>query len=320
MITATFLKKLSMATAGMALMSIALVDKAQSATIAPTFENSYTLTDLGTVPKVPIAYGGMTFKKDDPNTLLIGGSSDLPDAGIYAVKVKRDDNKQIIGFGKASLFAKAPGIDGGGIDAGLTYDPSNKVLFYTTYPDNSIGQIKPGSKSPNKQINLANVGITSSTGALGFVPEGFAGAGRLKITSYSTNTFYDTTITPDGRGTYNIAPSTNSVSLINGIDAFMYVKGGSPGFAKDSLLMTEYDTNQVSAYEIDDNGNPLADTRQDFINGLGFHSPDALIGVMGATTDPLTGNFLFSTFFEGQPSLSKIFQASGKSSNTSCAF
>lgn len=320
MITSTFLKKLSMVTAGMALTSIALVDKVQAATIAPTFQNSYTLTDLGTVPKLPIAYGGMTFKKDDPNTLLIGGSSDLPDAGIYSVKVKRDSNKQIISFGKASLFAKAPGIDGGGIDAGLTYDPSNKVLFYTTYPDNSIGQIKPGSKKPNKQINLATLGFSSSTGALGFVPEGFAGAGRLKITSYSTNTFYDTTITPDGKGTYNIVPPTNSVSLVNGTDAFMYVKGGSPGFSKDSLLMTEYDTNQVSAYEIDNNGNPIADTRQEFINGLGFHSADALIGVMGSTIDPLTGNFLFSTFFEGQPSLSKIFKASGKSSNTSCAF
>lgn len=320
MITSTFLKKLSMATAGIALMSIALIDKVQAATIAPTFANSYSLTDLGTVPKLPIAYGGMTFKKDDPNTLLIGGSSDLPDAGIYAVKVKRDGNNQITSFGKASLFAKSPGIDGGGIDAGLTYSPSGNVLFYTTYPDNSIGQIKQGSKKPNKQIDLTTLGITSSTGALGFVPEGFAGAGRLKITSYTTNTFYDTTITPDGSGTYNIAPPTRSVSLINGTDAFMYVKGGSPGFAKDSLLMTEYDTNEVSAYQIDDYGNPIAATRQDFITGLGFHSPDALIGVMGSTIDPLTGNFLFSTFFEGLPSLSKIFQASGKSSNTSCAF
>ena len=314
----SILKKLSIATAGIVLTSIALVDKAQAATIAPTFANSYSLTDLGTVPKLPIAYGGMTFKKDDPNTLLIGGSSDLPDAGIYAVKVKRDSNNQIISFGKASLFAKAPGIDGGGIDAGLTYDPSNKVLFYTTYPDNSIGQIKPGSKKPDKQIDLTTLGIGSSTGAVGFVPEGFAGAGRLKITSYTTNTFYDTTITPDGKGTYNIAPPTKSVSLINGTDAFMYVKSGSPGFTKDSLLMTEYDTNEVSAYQIDDIGNPIADTRQSFISGLGFHSPDALIGVMGATTDPLTGNFLFSTFFEGEPSLSKIFQAVGTPS-ISCA-
>lgn len=327
MISSTVLKKLSIAkrcgkqiaTAGIVFSSLALIDKVQAATLAPNFVNSYSLTDLGTVQELPIAYGGMTFKKDDPNTLLIGGLADLPEAGIYSVKVTRDSNNQITGFGTASLFAKSPGIDGGGIDAGLTYDPSGKVLFYTTYPDNSIGQIKPGSNSPDKQIDLTALGIGISTGALGFVPEGFAGAGRLKITSYTTNTFYDTTITPDGAGTYNIVPPTESVSLINGLDAFMYVKGGSPGFAKDSLLMTEYDTNEVSAYEIDDNGNPIADTRQSFITGLGFHSPTALIGVMGSTVDPLTGNFLFSTFFEGEPSLSKIFQAIGNSPANSCS-
>lgn len=319
MISSTILKKLSIATAGMVFSYLALIDKVQAATIAPDFVSSYSLTDLGTVEKLPIAYGGMTFKKDDSNTLLIGGLSDMPDAGIYSVKVTRDSNKQIIGFERASLFAKAPGIGGAGIDAGLTYDPSGNVLFYTTYPDNSIGQIKPGSTQPDKQIDLTTLGIGVSTGALGFVPEGFAGAGRLKITSYSTNTFYDTIITPDGTGTYDIAPPTESVSLINGLDAFMYVKAGSPGFTKDSLLMTEYDTNEVSAYEIDDNGNPIADTRQSFITGLGFHTPTATIGVMGATIDPVTGNFLFSTFFEGEPSLSKIFQAIGKSPSDSCS-
>ena len=319
MTTSTFLKKLSIATAGIAFLSLAVVDKVQAAKIAPSFASSYSLTDLGTVSELPPAYGGMTFKTGDPNTLLIGGLSDFPEAGIYEVKVIRDSANQITGFGTASLFAKSPGTNGGGIDAGLTYEPTGNVLFYTTYPDNNIGQIKSGSSSPDKQIDLTSLGITESTGALAFVPKGFAGEGRLKITSYSTNTFYDTTIAPDGSGTYDISSPSESISLSGGLDGFMYVKEGNPGFSRDSLLVSEYDTNTVSAYAIDNNGNPIADTRQDFITGLGFHLPTSLIGVMGSTIDPVTGDFLFSTFFEGEPSLSTIFKASALMPANSCS-
>jgi hypothetical protein len=313
MTTSTVLKKLSMVTAGAAVVALAGVGEAQAATMAPTltpsFSSFYSLTDLGSVPQVSPAYGGLTFKPGDPNTLLIGASAATPDAAIYSVKVERDSDNTITGFGEVSFLAKAPGRLGeGGLDAGLTYSPNGDVLFYTAYPDNSIGQIKSGSSSPDKQIDLNKLGVPESAGSVAFVPEGFAGAGRLKFTSYTANLFYDTTITPDGSGTYDIAQPSKSVKLEGGLDGFVYVKGRNPGFSTDSILIQEYDTYKVAAYGIDENGDPIASTRQDFITGLGNPLPTTSAS-MGATTDPKTGNVLFSAFFENISSgVSKIFQ------------
>lgn len=320
MATSTLLQKLSMVTAGVVCLSMTVIDKVQAATLAPAFSSFYSLIDLGTIPKLPVAYGGLTFKPGDANQLLIGGLADTPDSGIYSAKVKRDSDNHITSFGQANFISTAPGSLGiGGIDAGLTNSPLGDVLFYTAYPDNSIGQIKPGSSSPDKQITLDSLGIPSSTGALAFVPEGFAGAGRLKITSYTANTFYDTTITADNSGTYNIAAPTKGVQLDGGIDSFVYIKAGNPGFIKDSLLITEFDSQNVSAYEIDENGDPIASTRRDFITGITSHTPTTLIGTIGATIDSISGDVLFSSFFEDEPSQSKIFQLKGFTPQLSCS-
>ena len=325
MITATVRRKLSIAIAVAVFMAIVLVGKGQAvvssvqaAKLVPFFSNVYSLINLGSVRQLPPAYGGLTFKPRDPNTLLIGGLADTPDSAIYSVKVKRGRDKHINGFDAATFFAKSPGTGVGGIDAGLTYNPKGDVLFYTTYDDNSIGQIKRGSREPNKQIALNSIGIASSVGALGFVPEGFAGAGRLKITSYSANLFYDTTITPDRSGTYDISRPSKSTKLSGGVDSFVYIKAGNPRFPKDSLLMAEYDTNKISAYTLDVKGDPIAATRRDFITGISDHSPTALTGTIGATVDPMTGDVLFSTFFENDPAKSKIFAVRGFTKQASC--
>jgi hypothetical protein len=290
----------------------AVVSRARLARIVPSFSNIYSLVNLGSVQRLPPAYGGLTFMPNNPNILLIGGSADTPESAIYSVRVKRNQGKHITGFlGVASFFSKAPGIGKGGIDAGLTSSPKGDVLFYTTYDDNSIGQIKLGSTRPDKQTDLTSLIISPSVGALTFVPEGFPGASRLKITSYTDNLFYDTTVTQNRWGTYDIVPPFKSTQLSGGIDSFVYIKAGNPGFSRDSLLMTEYDTAKVSIYAIDANGDPLADTRQDFISGITYHSPAALTGTIGTTVDPVTGDVLFSTFFEDDPAKSKIFAVRG---------
>ena len=44
----------------------------------------------------------------------------------------------------------------------------------------------------------------------------------------------------------------------------------------------------VSSYEVDANGDPIPSTRRTFIDGV--------TGAQGAAIDPLTGDFLFSTY------------------------
>jgi hypothetical protein len=319
MITATVRKRLWLMMAIALFIALLIVGKEQAVVakapppkIEASFSRFYSLVNLGSVRQLPPAYGGITFKPGDPNTLVIGGLADTPESGVYSVRVRRNKNNYITGFvGAASFMAKTPGIGKGGIDAGLTYSPKGDVLFYTTYDDNSIGQIKSGSKIPNKQTDLNSLAIAPSVGALAFVPSGFSGAGRLKITSYTDNLFYDTTITPDRWGTYDIAAPLRSTQLSGGTDSFVYIKAGNPGFSQDSLLMTEYDTNKVSAYVLDANGDPIANTRQDFIKGIAYHSPAALTGTIGTTIDPLTGDVIFSSFFEDDAAKSKILAVRG---------
>jgi hypothetical protein len=111
----------------------AVISRARFARIAPSFSNIYSLVNLGSVQRLPPAYGGLTFMPNNSNILLIGGSADTPESAIYSVRVKRNKDKHITGFlGVASFFSKAPGIGKGGIDAGLTSSPKGDVLFYTT--------------------------------------------------------------------------------------------------------------------------------------------------------------------------------------------
>ncbi|HZH98371.1 MAG TPA: hypothetical protein VEX38_05320 [Fimbriimonadaceae bacterium] len=152
--------------------------------IAPEFNGNYSFISLGSVPSVPTNYGGVAFKYDDPNTLLIGGSANGASGAIYSVGVVRNAQGYITGFsGPAQFYASAPNIDGG-----LAYGPGN-VLFSTGYPTNRLMQHKPGNSSPDKTIDLTALGISSSVGAINFVPAGFFGAGSIKIASYNTGRF-----------------------------------------------------------------------------------------------------------------------------------
>ena len=66
---------------------------------------------------------------------------------------------------------------------------------------------------------------------------------------------------------------------------------GSPQFSGPSLLVSEYGVDEVAAYQVDANGDPMVATRREFITGLD--------GAEGALLDPVTGDFLFSTFGGG---------------------
>ncbi len=258
----------------------------QAQTLDPAYSGAYTLFDLGSASTVPPLYGGLTLLAGDPNTLLIGGNANGASGAIYSVKVTRDVNGHITGFnGPATFYASAPYIDGG-----LSYAP-NGDLLYTAYPTNQIGEIKPGSTSPDKLIDLSPLGISSSVGSLGFVPAGFPGAGSFKIASYSGGGFYNAQLVPDGSGTYDITGVSLSSIPGGGPEGITYVPAGSPVFSGPTMLLSQYGANTVSAYQVDANGNPIVASQSTFISGLG--------GVEGAFTDPLTGDFLFSTFGNG---------------------
>ena len=250
-------------------------------TFGVDFDGSYSCNSLGTPTDVTGLLGGITFL--DNSTLLVGGNANAGNGYIAQIGVIRDAGNHIIGFsGPSTKYADAPNIDGG-----LAFGPGG-VLFATGYPNNTLLQFKSGSTAPDKVIALSD--ITSSVGTLQFVPTGFAGAGKMKIASYSGGGFYDAVLTADGSGTYDVA-TTLTAQINGGPEGIVYVKGANAGFGADSILISEYGTGRVTVYDSDANGDPITASRRVFLSGLS--------GAEGAIIDPLTGDFIFSTFGSG---------------------
>lgn len=266
----------------LALLTLGVVPS-RAQTIDPFYAGSYTYSSLGTVSGVPTPYGGLMFKPGDLNTLLLGGSANNAAGAIFQVGLVRGAGNRITGFtGAATLFATAPNIDGG-----LDLGPGG-VIFYTGYPINVVGQIKPGSVAPDKITDVAPLGIAGSLGSLAFVPGYAPGAGRLKAMSWSGGQFYDVAFAPDGAGTFNLTSASQTATLVGGPEGFTYVPTGSPLFGAPSMLVSEYSAGNVATYQVDAQGNPIVATRRTFLSGL--------TGAEGAVIDPLTGDYLFSTF------------------------
>lgn len=279
------MKIVSMAAVAAAL--VALIGASQPANaivLGADFVADYNFTDLGTPGGVPGPLGGLTFLDND--TLLIGGAANGGAGVIRAIDVTRGGGDHITGYAGASVgYATAPNIDGG-----LAFGPGG-VLFYTGYNNNILGQIKPGSVTPDKIIDLTPLGVVASVGTLTFVPSGFPGAGQMKMASYGGGQWYEITLTPDGVGTYDVTDAIQRATPGGGPEGIVYVQDGNPGFAVDSVLISEYGPGTVGAYEIDANGDPIGGTRREFMSGLS--------GAEGGVIDPLTGDFLFSTFGGG---------------------
>ena len=263
-------------------LAILTVGGVFAAAIVPPYNTSYSLVDLGAASTVTAPYGGLVIKAGDTNTLLFGGAANLAPGVIDAVGLSRGPGGHITGFTSVSQFSTAPNIDGG-----LAYAPNGDLLF-TGFPTNTIGMIKPGSISPDKTVTSPT---PSSVGTLGFVPAGFAGAGNFVIGSFSASVFCTAALIPDGSGTFNVGGCANAVTTSGGPEGIIWVPLGSALFPAPSVLVSEFGGNRVSAYTIDANGLPNPASRTDFITGLS--------GAEGGTIDPVTGDFLFSTFGGG---------------------
>ncbi len=263
-------------------------------TILPPFNNNYSYVDLGTVAGVPANYGGLMFSRFDPNTLLLCGSANNANGTLYRVPLIRDPNGHVSGFGTPTVLSTAPNNDGG-----LDYGPGQVILF-TQYSNNGLGMIKPGSTAPDKTVNLGSHGIANSVGTCRIVPPGYAAAGRFKVASYNAGTWYDVTLQPDGQGTFNVGTVNPGITIGGGPEGILYPPAGSPLLPDYSrVLINEYSGGNVVVWNVDANGDPLTGTRQVFMSGLS--------GAEGATLDPVTNDFLFTTYGGGN----RIIQVRG---------
>ncbi len=260
------------------------LDGGVSAVLAPAFMGAYSVIDLGPVPGMPPGHlGGTVIAYDDPDTLLIAGDSEAPSGVIYKIKVQRSPCGHIAGFvGSATPVATTPYVD-----ANLVYGTSN-VLLYTQWPVNQISQLLPGASTPATTKDMTSVGIQGgSVSGLGFVPPNLQAAFELRTVTWSAGYWYHVGLTWDGQ-LYDFSSPVQTATLPGGPGGFAYVPAGSPGFAKQSLIVAEWSVDTVGVYEVDEQGDPVVGTRQDFFTT--FPKP------WGAYFEPQTGDFLFLTW------------------------
>lgn len=268
------------------LLGLLAIVSSTAQTLTTDFVNAgYAITDLGSITDLPTPYGGLTIREGSPDTLFIGGTANQTGGAVYKVPLVRDaSTQQITGFaGPAVLFAAAPNIDGG-----LSFAP-NGTMLYTRYSMNEFGQLL--TNNTTLSIPLTPLGIASSVGSHVLVPAGSPGAGNLIMASYSASIMYKVPFTIGVDGDYQPSTPTTNVSvnaLASGPEGIAYVPSGSAGFTNPSMVVSAYSMGKIVAFEVDADGLPIPATARDMITGLS--------GAEGAFIDPLTGDFLFSTF------------------------
>jgi hypothetical protein len=78
-------------------------------------------------------------------------------------------------------------------------------------------------------------------------------------------------------------------TIRGGVEGSCYVPPGSPLFVDfNVMLVCEYGSGGVFAYDLDANADPIPYSRRPFMTGL--------IGAQSAAIDPLSGDFVFSTY------------------------
>jgi hypothetical protein len=149
-----------------------------------------------------------------------------------------------------------------------------------------LGQILPNTTDP-AITDLTMIGVGGGgPGGIGFVPPNLAGAGGLRMLTWPEGLWYHVTYATAASG-FAVSAATQMEKL-PGSGGFAYVPAESPGFAKQSVLVAEWDQNRVAAYEVDDQGDPVLASRIEFFTT--FPNP------WGAYFEPQTGDYLFLTW------------------------
>lgn len=102
----------------------------------------------------------------------------------------------------------------------------------------------------------------------------------------------DTTVKADGAGTFDILKPARTMGVPYA-SSMAYVAAGHSGFSKTSVLVVHQTQEAVTAYEIDDNGDPIIESARPFITSFWY--------VSCIQRDPATGDYLVSSSDVNQP-------------------
>ncbi len=258
------------------------------AVLAPEYVGTYVPYDLGPVPApgdtVLPRLGGLVVDPLDPNTMYVVGPSEVPNAQLHRIGLERGECGHIVGFvGEAELVLEAPYLD-------LMANGPMDTVFISHYPTRDLSQYLTGANMLANTINT-NIDPNQSAGGINFVPPGYPDEGMLRVMSFPINhmapgEWHHADITHNG-DYYDISPLTKVVEIPYGPGGFAYIPEGSPLFPEQRIMVTEWlsDPRGVSTYAVDDEGDPIPDTRKPFF--------ESFVRPWGSYFEPETGDYMF---------------------------
>ena len=285
-------------TTGEACNDVLPVPAGPEAVLADEYKPYYTAYDLGTVPKagggVLPRLGGLVISPLDPLTAYVIGPSEVPESQLHVIQVERGPCGHIIGFkGEAQLVLTAGYLD-------LMVNGPKGVAFVSHYPTRMLSQYVPGAQGLASTVDLGALGMPDiySPGGINFVPPGYPDAGQLRLAGFKidhngASGWYRATIDYKGPA-YAITGLTKTVDVPNGPGGFAYIPIGSPLFAEQRIIMTEWNSapQAVSSYAVDAAGDPIPGSRKPFFTSF--------VNPWGSYFEPETGDYIFLQW-ENQP-------------------
>ncbi len=267
------------------------IDLPEAAPIAGTFSEHYRSIDLGLPPGVPTPFGCITAIPGQSESILVGGGANSPEGKLYKVAIRRDGLGHIAGFdGQAEEIAPAPYNDGGCVF--LTPD----LLLMSKWPVHQLALVSLATKSVVGSVALLNVGIPTagqaaneSSAAIAVIPGASPPGSRIKIMTWPSGRMFEAQVSIEsGLVISNVVES--GVLATVGPEGIAYVPPGSPGIVGTAAIVAEWSRGAIAVYQTDAQGVLNPESRQEVLQ---------LKGAEGAYFDPISGDFLFSTFGNG---------------------
>jgi choice-of-anchor A domain-containing protein len=208
------------------------------------------------------------------------------------VKLTRDAEGHVIGFGRISRVASSFGAGWGAFQYG---DDGPFVVQawngrYSGVSVHGLYAYKDGDFDPGKFVDYRPLIGQQNAVSSKVVPPGYAGAGKLKAVMWPFGEWYSGTIVPTADGYVDVTSlsAVPSRSLVGRPHDFSFVPQGSPGFSQDSILVSELSANVLAAYQLDANGDPIIASRRPMVQGLADPA--------GGAFDPISGDFILQRY------------------------
>jgi putative Ig domain-containing protein/Big-like domain-containing protein len=249
---------------------------ASAQTFAPPFDDgSYSVQPLD-ASAFWNGIQGLAFAPDDPNTLIVSTTDFVSRSIYYKAALTRDVSGHITSIGTPAVFVDD--MSRNFPRAGLAYGPE-ATLFIGFQSSANLGEVPADAST----ISTTGVpGFGGSVTGLGFVPAGFADAGKLVIESYEGGSFYSADVVAQGNGLYSVANVVQTAAIAGQtLWAFAYLPAGGPHLSERSMVLTG---NRLTIVSVDADGNPIVASQRTFL--------DTQNSWAAIVVDPSTGDLL----------------------------